>query len=123
MKFCPTSLPPLWSNAPCHFVDKKHQTNTTSLWLNLRFCIQTISKTSRKFKVICITKIRLVMPKIYVPRLTYTSPSQFLACSQNTIKICHCVLHKKCHDNFMELSCGDSFRIIVFKFLTLLGLC
>ncbi len=45
MKFSPTSSPPLWSSAPCLFVDKKHQTTTTSLWLNLKFGIQTIPET------------------------------------------------------------------------------
>jgi hypothetical protein len=50
MKFSPTSLPPLWSNAPCAFVDKRHQTIATSLWVNLKFYIQTISKTFQKFK-------------------------------------------------------------------------
>ncbi len=44
MNFFPTSSPPSWSNAPCLFVDKGHQTITTSLWSHLKFCIQTISK-------------------------------------------------------------------------------
>jgi hypothetical protein len=30
-----------------------------------------------------------------------------LLIDKNTIKICHCVLHKKCHDNFLE-----SFMVI-----------
>ncbi len=44
MNFFPTSLPPSWSNAPCPFVNKGHQTIATSLWLKLKFCIQTILK-------------------------------------------------------------------------------
>jgi hypothetical protein len=31
MKFSPTSSPPPWSNVPCPFVDKGHQTIATSL--------------------------------------------------------------------------------------------
>jgi hypothetical protein len=50
MKFSSTSSPPPWSNAPCRFVDKGHQIITTSLWLNLKFCIQTISKTPQNLK-------------------------------------------------------------------------
>jgi hypothetical protein len=34
MNFLPTSLPPSWSNAPCLFMDKKHQTIAISLWLH-----------------------------------------------------------------------------------------
>jgi hypothetical protein len=57
----------MWSNAPCPFVDKRHQTITTNLWLNLKICIQTILKTPQKPKVLCIARICLVMPKNYVP--------------------------------------------------------
>jgi hypothetical protein len=60
-------LPPLWCNAPCHFVDKGHQTIVTSLWLNPKFCIKTIPKTLEKFGVQCIAKIHLVLPKTYAP--------------------------------------------------------
>jgi hypothetical protein len=66
MKFSPTSLPPLWSIAPCPFVNKGHQTYT-SLWLHLKFCIQVILETSQNFEVQCIVKNRLVLPKTYVP--------------------------------------------------------
>ncbi len=45
MKFSPMSSPLRWSNAPCPFVDKGHQTIATSLCLNPKFCIQTILKT------------------------------------------------------------------------------
>jgi uncharacterized Ntn-hydrolase superfamily protein len=51
MKFSPTSLPPLWSGAPCPFVDKGHQIIATNLWMNPKFCIQTILKTPWKSKV------------------------------------------------------------------------
>jgi hypothetical protein len=42
MKFSPTSSPLQWSSAPCPFVHKEHQTIATNLWLNSKFCIQTI---------------------------------------------------------------------------------
>jgi hypothetical protein len=45
MNFFPTSSPPLCSNVDCPFVDKIHQTIARSLWLNPKFCIQTILKT------------------------------------------------------------------------------
>jgi hypothetical protein len=45
MKFSPTSLPLMWSKAPCPFVDKGHQTIITSLWLNPKIFIQTILET------------------------------------------------------------------------------
>jgi hypothetical protein len=61
MKFFPTSSPPLWSNAPCPFVDKGHQTIAISLWLHLKFCIQTILKTFQNFKAWCIAKNCLVL--------------------------------------------------------------
>jgi len=67
MNFFPTSSPPLWSSAPCPFVDKGHQTIATSLWLNPKFCIQTILETPWKFKAWCIARICLVLPKTYVP--------------------------------------------------------
>jgi hypothetical protein len=51
MKFSFTSSPSPWSNAPCPFVDKGHQTIATSLWLNLKFCIQTILETPHKSEV------------------------------------------------------------------------
>ncbi len=82
MKFSPTSLPPLWSNAPCPFMDKRQQTIVTSLWLNPKFCIQTILKTLWKSKVWCIARIHLILLKTYVPWLAYISYGQFLACSQ-----------------------------------------
>jgi hypothetical protein len=65
MKFSSTSSPPSQSNAPCPFVDKGHQTIATSLWLNLKICIQTIPKTLQKFKAWCITRIHLVLPKTF----------------------------------------------------------
>jgi len=67
MKFSPTSLPPLWFNAPCHFVGKRHQTITTSLWLNPKKFIKTIPKTLEKSEAQCIAKIHLVLPKTYAP--------------------------------------------------------
>jgi hypothetical protein len=67
MKFSPTSLPPLWFNAPFHFVDKRHQTIATSLWLNPKFCIKTIPETFEKSEAQCIAKIHLVLPKTYAP--------------------------------------------------------
>jgi hypothetical protein len=66
-EFSPTSSPPLCSNAPCPFVDKRHQTIATSLWLNPKFCIQAILKTLRKSKAWCIANIHLVLPVAYVP--------------------------------------------------------
>jgi hypothetical protein len=122
MKFCPTSSPPLWCKTPYLFVDKWHQTIVTSLWLNMKICIQTIPKTPKKYEVRCIIKIRLLQLKTYAPWLAYSFFSNSLLVHKNTIEICHCVLHKKCHDNFLELLCGDSLRIIVFKLLTFLGL-
>ncbi len=50
MKKFPTSLPPLWSNAPCFFVHKGHQTIATSLWLHPKFCIQTTLETPWNFE-------------------------------------------------------------------------
>jgi hypothetical protein len=50
MKISPISSSPPWSNAPCPFVDKGHQTIATSLWLNPNFCIQTIPETLQKFE-------------------------------------------------------------------------
>jgi len=44
MKFSPTSSPPPWSNAPNPFVDKKHQTIATSLWLHLNFTFKPLQK-------------------------------------------------------------------------------
>jgi len=82
MNSFPTSLPPSWSNAPCPFVDKGHQTIPTSLWLNLKFCIQTIPKTFRKSEARCIARNHSIMPKTYAPWPAYTSLGQFLACSQ-----------------------------------------
>ncbi len=61
MKFSPTSSPLLLSSAPCLFMDKGHQTITTNLWLNPKFYIQTISKTTWKSKVQCIVMIHLVL--------------------------------------------------------------
>jgi hypothetical protein len=70
MKLSPTSLPPMWSNAPCPFVD---QTIATNLCMNPKFCIQTILKTPSKFKVRCIVRIHLLLPKSYAPWPTYIS--------------------------------------------------
>jgi hypothetical protein len=69
MKFCPTSSPPLWSNAPCH------HTITTSLWLHKKFHIQTILKTPQNFEVSCIVGNCIVIPNTYFPWPVYTSPS------------------------------------------------
>jgi hypothetical protein len=41
--------------------------------------------------------------------------ASFLLAHKSIVKVCHYVFHEKCHDNFLELSCGDSFRIIVLK--------
>jgi len=49
MKFSPTSLPPLWSNAPYPFADKRRQTIATSLWLHQKIFIQTILETLSNF--------------------------------------------------------------------------
>jgi hypothetical protein len=67
MKFSPTSLPPLLANAPCPFMDKGHQTIATSLLLHSKFCIQAILETLQNFKVECIMRNCLVMPKPYAP--------------------------------------------------------
>jgi len=82
MKFSPISSPPLWFSAPWPFVNKGHQTIRTSLWLNPKFCIQTILETPWKSKVQCIVKIHLVLPKTYAPWPTYNSLGQFPTCSQ-----------------------------------------
>jgi len=80
MNFFPTSLPSLWSTAPCPFVNKRHQA-ITSLWVHLKICIQTILETFRNSEVRCIAKNHLIQRKTYAPWPTYTSPCQFLACS------------------------------------------
>jgi hypothetical protein len=67
MNYFPTSLPPMWSNAPCPFVDKRHQTIATSLRLHLKFFIQTNLETLENFEVWCIAKNHLVLPKTYAP--------------------------------------------------------
>jgi hypothetical protein len=46
-----------------------------------------------------------------------------LLVDKNIMEICHCVFHKKCHDKLLESSDGDSFKIIVFKLMMLVGLC
>ncbi len=50
MKFSPTSSPLLWSSALCPFVNKGHQIIVTNLWLNPKFCIQTIPKNTSKIE-------------------------------------------------------------------------
>jgi len=67
MKFSPTSSPFLWSSAPCPFMDKGHQTIATSLWLNSKFCIQTILETPHKSEIQCTMRICLILPKMYAP--------------------------------------------------------
>ncbi len=62
MKFSPMSSSPLLSNALGLFVNRKHQTIVTNLWLNTKFYIQTILKTLQKFEVHYIVKIYLVLP-------------------------------------------------------------
>ncbi len=69
---------PPWSflQQACHLYGLMHlillwikniQTIVTSLWLNSKFCIQTIPKTRWKFEVQCIVKICLILPRTYVP--------------------------------------------------------
>ncbi len=58
MNFFPTSPPPLWSNVAYPFVDKRHHTITTSLWLHLKFYIQTSSKIFKNFEIWCIVHYR-----------------------------------------------------------------
>jgi hypothetical protein len=48
--------------------------------------------------------------------------ANFLLAHKNTIEVCHYVLHEKCQDNFLESSCGNSFKVIVLKPLMLMGL-
>ncbi len=57
---------------------KRHQTITISLWLNPKFCIQTISKTPRKFETWCIARICLVLPKTF--SMTYLYFSKLFLC-------------------------------------------
>jgi hypothetical protein len=49
--------------------------------------------------------------------------ASFLLAHKSIVKVCHYVFHEKCHDNFLELSCGDSFRIIVLKLLRISRMC
>jgi hypothetical protein len=67
MKFSPTSLPLLWSNAPYPFADKRRQTIATSLWLHQKFFIQTILETLQIFEVQCIAKNFFALLKNYAP--------------------------------------------------------
>jgi len=105
------------------FVDKWHEIIAINLWHNSKFCIQTILETPWKSEARCIARIHLVLPTTYVPWLAYTSLGQFFVYSQKIIKIWHYVFHKKNHDNFLELLCDNSLRIIIFNLLILLGLC
>ncbi len=47
--------------------------------------------------------------------LIFLQASSLLAL-KNTIEICHCVLHKKCHDNFLESSMVDHLRSLFSSF-------
>ncbi len=71
-----TSSPPLWSNTPCPFVDKGHQTFAISLWLHLKIFIQTILETFQNFEVWYIMKNHLILPKTYAPWLGCLNHSQ-----------------------------------------------
>ncbi len=73
MKFSPTSSPPLWCNVPCPFMDKGHQTIITSLWLNSKFCTQTILENPQNFEAWCIARIQLFIKKMYEPMNERTS--------------------------------------------------
>ncbi len=88
---------------------------------HLKFCIQTIPKTPWNSEVRCIARNCLVLLKTYVPWPTYTSLGQFLACSQKNHRGMP-LFHEKCHDNVLEFSCGDSFKMIILKLLMFLGL-
>jgi hypothetical protein len=52
------------------------------LWLNPKFCIQTILETLWKFEIWRIARIHLVLLKTYVPWPVYTFYGQFFAYSQ-----------------------------------------
>jgi hypothetical protein len=75
-------------------VDKRHKTITTSLWLNLKFCIQTILETLQKSKAWCITKIHLICQKLMLHDLLILLHVILLLAHKIIIKICHYVLHK-----------------------------
>ncbi len=50
MKFSLTSSPALWSNVSCLFVDKRHQTIATSLWLKSKILHSNHSKNFLKIQ-------------------------------------------------------------------------
>ncbi len=82
MKFFPTSLPPLWSSAPCPFMHKRHQTIATSLWLHKKKLHSNHSRNPSKFQSLMYCKKPSSFAKNFVPWLVYTFPVQFFACSQ-----------------------------------------
>jgi len=105
MNFFATISPPLWSNAPCPFVDKGHQTICHKFTVKSKILHSNDSRNPLEIRIL-----------VY-----YKDPISSI--HKRTIEICHYVLHKKCHDNFLESSCDSLFRIIIFKLLTLSSLC
>jgi hypothetical protein len=124
MNFFSTSLPPLWYSAPCPSVDKGHQTIATSLWLNPKFCSQTILEILWKFETWCITRIHLVLPKNYASMtyLYFSMPILWLFTKALSRYAIVCSI-KNVRTIFWNFHVANPHKIIVFKLLMLLGLC
>jgi hypothetical protein len=116
-------------------------------FIAFRFCIWKIAKTKylspmvKKWYPDCVYALHsnhFKNPSKFRSSLHYREPFSFakilfswfvciclnnsLLTHKSTIDVCHYVFHERTHEFFFKSLCGNSFRVIILKLLTFLGL-